>query len=81
MSVPMGGHARRTGRGPDAGGATTDGRGAGPLDLFTGHPRRSAPSPGRADEAALAYGEALQLASTDPERRYPIRRLSETTRS
>jgi RNA polymerase sigma-70 factor (ECF subfamily) len=34
---------------------------------------------GRTDEAAVAYREALALASTDPERRYLARRLTETT--
>jgi RNA polymerase sigma-70 factor (ECF subfamily) len=34
---------------------------------------------GRRDEAALAYREALELVSTDPERRYLTRRLAETT--
>jgi RNA polymerase sigma-70 factor (ECF subfamily) len=33
----------------------------------------------RTDEAALAYREALELASTDAERRYLTRRLTETT--
>ena len=41
-----GGHARRTGRGPGAGGATGGGRGAGRLSPAAGHPRRSAPSSG-----------------------------------
>jgi RNA polymerase sigma-70 factor (ECF subfamily) len=36
---------------------------------------------GRRDEAAVAYREALGLASTDPERRYLTRRLTETTGS
>jgi RNA polymerase sigma-70 factor, ECF subfamily len=36
---------------------------------------------GRTDEAALAYREALELASTDPERHYLTRRLTETTGS
>jgi RNA polymerase sigma-70 factor, ECF subfamily len=35
----------------------------------------------RRDEAALAYREALELASTDAERRYLTRRLTETTSS
>jgi RNA polymerase sigma-70 factor (ECF subfamily) len=35
----------------------------------------------RRDEAALAYREALELASTDAERRYLTRRLAETTSS
>jgi RNA polymerase sigma-70 factor, ECF subfamily len=34
---------------------------------------------GRRDEAAVAYREALELAPTEPERRYLARRLSETT--
>ena len=34
---------------------------------------------GRAAEAAAAYAEALELASTDAERRYLARRLAETT--
>jgi len=34
---------------------------------------------GRTDEAAAAYREALALATTDPERRYLTRRLTETT--
>jgi RNA polymerase sigma-70 factor (ECF subfamily) len=34
---------------------------------------------GRTDEAAAAYQEALALATTDPERRYLTRRLTETT--
>jgi RNA polymerase sigma-70 factor (ECF subfamily) len=34
---------------------------------------------GRMDEAAVAYREALELASTDPERRYLTRRLAETS--
>jgi RNA polymerase sigma-70 factor, ECF subfamily len=34
---------------------------------------------GRRDEAAAAYREALELAPTEPERRYLARRLSETT--
>jgi RNA polymerase sigma-70 factor (ECF subfamily) len=34
---------------------------------------------GRAAEAALAYRQALELASTDAERRYLARRLAETT--
>jgi RNA polymerase sigma-70 factor (ECF subfamily) len=33
---------------------------------------------GRTDEAAVAYREALELASTDPERHYLTRRLTET---
>jgi RNA polymerase sigma-70 factor (ECF subfamily) len=33
---------------------------------------------GRADEAAACYREALELASTDAERRYLSRRLAET---
>ena len=36
---------------------------------------------GRPDEAAVAYREALELASTDPERHYLTRRLTETTGS
>jgi RNA polymerase sigma-70 factor, ECF subfamily len=36
---------------------------------------------GRTDEAAVAYREALELASTDPERHYLTRRLTETTGS
>ena len=36
---------------------------------------------GRRDAAAVAYREALELAPTDPERRYLTRRLSETTGS
>jgi RNA polymerase sigma-70 factor (ECF subfamily) len=36
---------------------------------------------GRTDEAALAYREALELASTGPERHYLARRLTETTGS
>jgi RNA polymerase sigma-70 factor (ECF subfamily) len=36
---------------------------------------------GRTDEAAVAYREALELAPTDPERRYLSRRLTETTGS
>jgi RNA polymerase sigma-70 factor, ECF subfamily len=36
---------------------------------------------GRTDEAAVAYREALELAPTDPERRYLTRRLTETTGS
>jgi RNA polymerase sigma-70 factor, ECF subfamily len=36
---------------------------------------------GRMDEAAVAYREALELASTDPERHYLTRRLTETTGS
>ena len=35
---------------------------------------------GRADEAAAAYREALELVTSDAERRYLSRRLSETTR-
>ena len=35
---------------------------------------------GRADEAAAAYREALDLVTSDAERRYLSRRLSETTR-
>ena len=34
---------------------------------------------GRRDEAAAAYREALELAPTEPERRYLARRLTETT--
>jgi RNA polymerase sigma-70 factor (ECF subfamily) len=34
---------------------------------------------GRRDEAAVAYREALELAPTEPERRYLARRLTETT--
>jgi RNA polymerase sigma-70 factor, ECF subfamily len=34
---------------------------------------------GRRDEAAVAYREALELAPTEPERRYLTRRLTETT--
>jgi RNA polymerase sigma-70 factor (ECF subfamily) len=34
---------------------------------------------GRTDEAAAAYREALALATTDPDRRYLTRRLTETT--
>jgi RNA polymerase sigma-70 factor (ECF subfamily) len=34
---------------------------------------------GRTDEAVVAYREALELASTDPERHYLARRLTETT--
>jgi len=34
---------------------------------------------GRASEAAVAYAEALELASTDAERRYLTRRLAETS--
>jgi RNA polymerase sigma-70 factor, ECF subfamily len=36
---------------------------------------------GRTDEAAVAYREATELASTDPERHYLTRRLTETTGS
>ncbi|HET9971874.1 MAG TPA: hypothetical protein VFQ68_26820 [Streptosporangiaceae bacterium] len=34
---------------------------------------------GRAEEAAACYREALELASTDAERRYLSRRLAETS--
>jgi RNA polymerase sigma-70 factor, ECF subfamily len=34
---------------------------------------------GRTGEAAAAYREALELAPTEPERRYLARRLAETT--
>ena len=34
---------------------------------------------GRADEAAVAYRKALDLVTSDAERRYLSRRLSETT--
>ena len=71
--------ARRTGRRPGAGGAAG---GVGELAGYHLLPATRADllrRLGRRDEAAAAYREALELAPTEPERRYLARRLTETT--